>query len=311
MSHPPSSQRMVFVDVLRGMAILAVFFHHLPSGLGAPFGMLSHWGGRGVDLFFVLSGFLIGSTCLERVTRAPEAGAAAQSKAYWLLRSARILPLYFALLGLFLLELPTLNPRVAEVLRAFPRPFLTFTSNTFGQDTLELGVLWSLAIEEQFYLTVGVLMLLTARKREQLASAFLGLGLAAIAVPLVYRYVLLELQQHHGLGDSAYVFMLFHGSLSRVDQLGVGLLCAVAAPAFNRLPLARAGAWAAATSWAAVAAVVGVLMYFPATGQWWASWRWAWRSGPAYCGPSVRRPRASRSGARTRRCSGRCSAWGS
>lgn len=258
-----SSQRMLFVDVLRGIALLSVLFHHLPDGMSAAFGALGHWGGRGVDLFFVLSGFLIGTTCLERVARAEAAGPVAQAKAYWVLRSARILPLYLALLGLFLLGVPGLNPRVGEILREWWPTYLTFTSNSFGQDTLELGVLWSLAIEEQFYLAVGVLILLCARSRAQLASAFLGLALAAVAVSLVFRHVLLDLHQGQGLSEPAYIFRLFHGSLSRIDQLAIGLVCALVAPAFNRLAVARSPRLAMLASWAGVALTVGFLCIFP------------------------------------------------
>jgi peptidoglycan/LPS O-acetylase OafA/YrhL len=254
---------MPFIDVLRAIAILTVIVHHLPQDMGMPFGRLQEWGGRGVDLFFVLSGFLIGSTCLARAGVPGHPGTWSQAKAYWLLRSARILPLYWVLLGVLALGLPIFNPDVAFVLRKWPLPYLTFTSNSFGQGTLELGIFWSLAIEEQFYLAVGLLILFCSSRRDTLAAAFTGLSLAAIAVSLVHRQDLANLRFDGALDESAYIFRLFHSTISRMDQLAVGLLTAVVAPRFNALRLARSARWAGASTWLAIALCLALLVYLP------------------------------------------------
>jgi peptidoglycan/LPS O-acetylase OafA/YrhL len=255
--------RMAFVDVLRAVAILTVIVHHLTPDLGATFGKLHDWGGRGVDLFFVLSGFLIGSTCLERAASSGHAGFVNQAKAYWLLRSARIFPLYFLLLGVFALGLPGFNPDAAFVLRHWPQYFFTFTSNYFGQGTLELGIFWSLAIEEQFYLAVGLLILLCSRNRQTLAAAFIGLALAAIAVSLVYRWELFSLRADELLPEQGYIFKLFHSTLARMDQLALGLLSAVLAKRFNGLKVAGDGRWVRVSTWGVIAVSLGALVYFP------------------------------------------------
>ncbi len=263
--HTPGvlGNRMAFVDVLRAIAIITVLFHHLPSGLGHHFGKLGEWGGRGVDLFFVLSGFLIGSTCLERAATSGERGQGQQAKAYWLLRSARIFPLYFTLLAVYALGLPGFNPDAASILRDWWRPFVTFTSNYFGQITLELGIFWSLAIEEQFYLAVGLLILFCSRRRETLTSAFLGLSLAAIAVSLVYRREIFVMHREGLLPDNLYIFKLFHSTLSRMDQLAVGLITAVASHAFNGWTWARSERHARLSTWAVIVLCLGFLVYFP------------------------------------------------
>lgn len=255
--------RMAFVDVLRAIAILAVIVCHLPEGLGQTFGMLHRSGGRGVDLFFVLSGFLIGSTCLARATHSSHASLLSQAKAYWLLRSARIFPLYFLLLGVIALGLPGFNPDAAVILRDHPLPFLSFTSNYFAQSTLELGIFWSLAIEEQFYLAVGLAILACSGSRRTLASAFLGLALAAIAVSLVYRYELFALRAEELLPEKWYVFKLFHSTLTRLDQLALGLLAAVVSQAFNGWRPAGSARWVRASTWSVIAVCLGALLYFP------------------------------------------------
>ncbi len=255
--------RMAFVDVLRALAILTVIVHHLPEDLHGPWGLLALWGGRGVDLFFVLSGFLIGSTCLERADKAAQAGLLNQAKAYWLLRSLRIFPLYFALLALFALGLPGFNPDATYVIRNWPWPFLTFTSNHFGQITLELGIFWSLAIEEQFYLAVGLLVLFCSRNRQTLAASFLGLALAAIAVSLVHRYHLLDLRTEGLLPEHGFIFRMYHSTLARMDQLALGLLSAIVAPALNRLWIARDERWVCVSTWAAIGVALALLVYYP------------------------------------------------
>lgn len=259
---PVQQGRLPFIDVLRAIAIGTVLFRHLPPELGVSFGKLHEWGGRGVDLFFILSGFLIGTTCLERAARF-EHRPFRQAGAYWLLRSARIFPLYFSLLGLFALGLPLFHPDVIHVIRNHPLPFLTFTSNYFGQGTLELGIYWSLAIEEQFYLAVGLLVLATSSRRDTLAAAFLGLSLITILVAVFYRHEIAQAAAEKTLEESRYVFRLFHSTLARMDQLAIGLVSAVVSKRFNLTPIGMSTRWADGVTWAAVLSAIAMLVWFP------------------------------------------------
>lgn len=256
-------KRLPYIDLLRALAILTVVVHHLPASFDpSTFGRLQVWGGRGVDLFFVLSGFLIGTTCLHRAEA--DASLLQQTKAYWLLRGARIWPLYFLLLGLFSTGWPLFSPQVSYVVRHFSAYYIFFISNDLGQATLELGIFWSLAIEEQFYFAVSLLIASTASRRERLAAAFVGTALCAIAVSLRFRYELLNLFQAHLLDEGVYTFKLFHSTLSRVDELALGLLCAVGAPALNRQGWAkRPSAWLTASAWGCGAICMGVLSELP------------------------------------------------
>jgi peptidoglycan/LPS O-acetylase OafA/YrhL len=255
------STRLAYVDVLRAVAIFTVLFHHLPEGFGLVFGRLQEWGGRGVDLFFVLSGFLIGSTCLERA--ATGANRWKQMKGYWLLRTARIWPLYFLLLAVYAVGLPIIDPLASRILREHPFPYVFFTSNYFQQATLELGVLWSLAIEEQFYLAVGLLILLCSQRKDTLGTAFIGIALCAVTAAARYRYEIQVLYLSHSLDGPGYIPKLFFGTLSRMDQLALGLAAAVFAPRFNRSSLANLGGYPRVATWAGVGVCLACLVYLP------------------------------------------------
>src|SRR5665213_590018 len=146
------------LDGLRGIAIAMVLWlhlgqHHLPPGRGSWLGWLRAGTGlswTGVDLFFALSGFFIGGILIDR-RRSPRL-----VRVFYLRRAVRILPLYYV----------TLLAIGAAVLLNVPGSYHMFpawvyalflTNFAFGLaqswDWLPLSVLWSLAVEEQFYLT--------------------------------------------------------------------------------------------------------------------------------------------------------------
>lgn len=137
------------LDGLRGLAILAVLWHHaLPRAE-------SGWLGRGhvgVRLFFALSGFLITARLLSE-RRAT--GQVALGR-FWMRRALRIFPLYYALLALFALYLG-LRPSDAGSAHFFDNLLFhaSYTSNWFVDYAVPHPVWfafgWSLATEEQFY----------------------------------------------------------------------------------------------------------------------------------------------------------------
>lgn len=143
------------LDGLRCAAILAVLWHH---SLGAaPFAHpVFGRGYLGVDLFFVLSGFLI-TTILARQQRE---GGIDLKRFYWR-RSLRIFPLYYAyLIGLLGLYAATDRAKLSEYLEVLPTYALYLTNWVdHGRDhVFERG--WSLAVEEQFYLAWPLLLML-------------------------------------------------------------------------------------------------------------------------------------------------------
>ena len=171
-SPKPEGSRLRELDGLRGLACLAVLACHLPRGF---------WLGKtGVDLFFVLSGFLITRIILQKRDRADFL-----PQFVWR-RSLRIFPPYFLLLFLAY----TIN-----AVRQHPEPTTTFPLHLvylqnvpgyWGGDVpienLSLGHTWTLAIEEQFYLLWPILLIWISKR-----STFLVSGLLVI-LPVILRY---------------------------------------------------------------------------------------------------------------------------
>ncbi len=183
------NHRIPELDGLRGLAILLVLFYHyfassnlLPDYLSA-LGRLS-W--SGVDLFFVLSGFLLGGILLEAKT-SPN-----YFKTFYVRRAYRILPAYFLTLIVFWVIGVSIKVTDANVAfhwlfsGAFPWYFyLTLTQNfamTLRGDLgpAWMGATWSLAIEEQFYLTLPLIIRYVSRRRLPYV-----LGAIIVAAPLM------------------------------------------------------------------------------------------------------------------------------
>lgn len=152
------------LDSLRGLAALAVVLYHDLQGA-------FFLGWSGVDLFFVLSGFLITRILLEH------GGSAGFLTAFYARRALRIWPLYFAVLGACVLanELATTGwpfPRAALL------QHLTFTQHVqsnWGSPPSPapptVGPLWSIAVEEQYYLLWPAVVLAVGRGRVVRAAA--------------------------------------------------------------------------------------------------------------------------------------------
>ena len=156
---PPTSivrVRMPELDTLRGVAILLVLLFHgfgfaygtqNLGGLGRSFVSATLYGWTGVDLFFVLSGFLITGILLDTKSLSD------YYRRFYIRRALRILPPYFAVL----LVLAAVT-RTSLFLHPAPWSFLgisvLFLANftTIFRIPAYYGVLWSLAVEEHFYL---------------------------------------------------------------------------------------------------------------------------------------------------------------
>lgn len=174
-SIPQQTNRIAELDGLRGLAIAAVLLHH---GFEAPL----LW--AGVDLFFVLSGFLITSILIRR----KEAGGSYWGYFYWR-RAKRILVPYALLLAVSSVLLGTawtehwqwfafFAVNVGAALRKVTEPALL--------------PLWSLAVEEQFYLVWPFVVLFAPRRR--LLAISIGLWIAA---PVLRAVVTPYLDSHY------------------------------------------------------------------------------------------------------------------
>src|SRR5215831_5826174 len=183
------------LDGLRALAVLAVIAYHL--GLGwAPSGML------GVGVFFTLSGYLITDLLLAQ----HEITGRLQLADFWLRRARRLLPALFVMLAVVAAwvtlldrdQLPAIRGAVASSAACVGNWWLIAQhSSYFAQfaPPMPLGHLWSLAVEEQFYLIWPWLLLLglrwargRRRARTRLAEATLLLAaVSAVAMALLYR----------------------------------------------------------------------------------------------------------------------------
>ena len=169
------------LDVLRFFAFLMVFIHH--AAQGASQGRLVQYvleaGRFGVALFFMLSAYLI----TELLLREREKTGSIHVKAFFVRRVLRIWPLYFLALALgFLLGHFVSNYRIPG--RALPFMLLlagNFFVTTFGWHLGAIFPLWSLSVEEQFYLAIPAVTKLGG-KRALRAVSFLCLGAAYAAL---------------------------------------------------------------------------------------------------------------------------------
>jgi peptidoglycan/LPS O-acetylase OafA/YrhL len=208
-------KRIAELDGLRGMAILLVLLYHyisIPSG-GAAKGLFQRLfaiGWSGVDLFFVLSGFLIGGILLD-ARESPRYFGTFYGRRFY-----RIVPLYYLWIGVFFM-IAAFRPQ-PETLPSLGI-YLLFLQNSvkiyhadFG--TAWLGALWSLAVEEQFYLVVPTVVRVLSRR-----NLLFVLGVA-IAVPPVLRIILHRFLLTH----AAAPYML---TACRADALAMGVALAV------------------------------------------------------------------------------------
>jgi peptidoglycan/LPS O-acetylase OafA/YrhL len=206
------------LDGLRGIAILAVMGFHFAGDTPVIFGKLAavywffYYGGNGVDLFFVLSGFLITSILLH-TKDAPN-----YFRSFYARRILRIFPLYFLAVALFFyVELPLLEHHygMRSHLRSEQIWYWTYLVNwhdTVGNIVGAMGHFWSLAIEEQFYLVWPLAIWLCSRKR--IPALCVGAIVVSTALRLVFDLRGAELEYLH------------RATFTRFDTLAVGGLLA-------------------------------------------------------------------------------------
>jgi len=212
----PSDNRLPYmpgIDALRAIAVLAVFFYHVGAGW-MPGGFL------GVDVFFVISGYLITALLLSEFRRRGHLSVIA----FWLRRARRLLPAVAVMIAVTLLVAAIVVPEDIDRLRGDALASLFYVNNwhlilthqsyfqQFGRPSL-FRHLWSLSVEEQFYLLWPLLfaagMTLLGRRR-------LLLGVVAGALLSTLLMILLF--------DSANTNRVFYGT----DTRAVGLLLGVA-----------------------------------------------------------------------------------
>jgi peptidoglycan/LPS O-acetylase OafA/YrhL len=146
--------RIVELDGLRGVAILWVILYHCHDKLsGTPLFSIAQWGWAGVNLFFVLSGFLITGILLDSRTKSTSTRQFFRD--FYARRILRIWPVYVLVLFLVYIGVPLLfgTSWLPQVKAAPWLRYALFVQNLFMMPLPgTLGPTWSLAIEEQYYL---------------------------------------------------------------------------------------------------------------------------------------------------------------
>jgi peptidoglycan/LPS O-acetylase OafA/YrhL len=220
-------RRIAELDGLRGLAAVTVvayhiFMYHLP------------WGWAGVDVFFVLSGYLITAIALQN------GGSWGFLPAFYARRGLRIWPIYYLLIMILAL-------RGLDNVAALPY-YLTYTQQVPCYRGYEMPPwllmqhTWTLALEEQFYLIWPVLVLLAGRRWTGPLALTLAIGSVAARTAGVHWWLLAARSDGFALG---------------------GLLAAVLADSDVERARRRA------QSWAAVLGALGVLLmvYLGAIGR--------------------------------------------
>jgi peptidoglycan/LPS O-acetylase OafA/YrhL len=210
------------LDHLRAAAIILVFLFHYrmfqhPDWVDS----VGSFGWSGVDLFFVLSGYLIAGQLFHKIAKEQSISL----KEFFLKRVFRILPAYLTVLTIYFL-FPAFHER--EALPPLWK-FLTFTQN-FGLDLRQYGTFshaWSLCIEEQFYLLLPFILCLLLYMKALRKGIFILLILFAgtIAFRLYNWKFVLPTPDAEDFGFRWYQH-IYYPSYTRLDGLLMGIAIA-------------------------------------------------------------------------------------
>jgi peptidoglycan/LPS O-acetylase OafA/YrhL len=193
--NPATSSRIPSLDGLRAISISLVLFGHLLGGRGfipmAPPVDALDYGNLGVRVFFVISGYLISSILFSEMRKR---GTVSLAKFYFR-RAFRIFPAFYANVAVMsvLASLGYAALRPGDILHA-----ATYTTNYHYDRAWTLGHMWSLAVEEQFYVLWPVILLLLGKKRGLHVAA--GFVLLAPAIRVATR--VLHLGPQAGVGET-------------------------------------------------------------------------------------------------------------
>lgn len=207
--------RLAGLDTLRALAIVLVLMSHYNGfvAAGSIFGFIGEVGWAGVDLFFVLSGYLIGNQLLAPAAR----GESLSLKTFFARRLLRTLPNYYVVLAVYLLlpDSPIAGNSMAPVWR-----YLTFTQNIglhYGETFTHS---WSLCIEEQFYLLFPLAVLALVRPNRSPRLLWCALA-AAVFAGIATRGI------NFMHGQEAFSAPAYYSSLARFDELLPGVAIAI------------------------------------------------------------------------------------
>lgn len=210
------------LDHLRALAIIIVFLFHYPTPGELPDWALKciDFGWIGVDLFFVLSGFLIGRQLFSEL----KSKGSISLKPFFIKRFFRIVPVYLVVVAIYFL-VPVFRER--ESLPALWK-FLTFTQN-IGLNPSVNGTFshaWSLCVEEQFYLFFPLVIMLAVYLKATKKGLYIIVGFFLFTC-LIRLYIwtnyMQPLMNKEGGDGNFWVTWIYYPTYTRLDGLLTGI----------------------------------------------------------------------------------------
>jgi len=209
-------ERQPGLDLLRALAIIVVVIYHAGI-MGFPMpGRVHRWGWIGVDLFFVLSGYLIGGQLLALLVRDQRINLGR----FFVRRALRIMPAYFVILAIYIFL-----PSWREYPDMYPWwKFLLSVQNIGLHGGTAFSHAWSLAVEDQFYLALPFILLFANRWPR-----------AAVIIPCVIFFggILLRTffacqnpAEVSGVAFRSYQAWIYYPTWTRLDPLVFGVALA-------------------------------------------------------------------------------------
>lgn len=256
-------RRHTGLDTLRALAIALVFMVHYRVFVSgeATFGWASTVGWVGVDLFFVLSGFLIADSLFAGLKQGRQLSLAG----FYARRALRTLPVFWLVLALYFLLPEMMGGRTPPPLWRF----LTFTQNIFLMPGTAFSHAWSLCIEEQFYLVLPLLLVAGVKLRATRTMGWMLL-LALLAAGITVRAVL---WQTYGLESGGqvegYYPTIYCATWCRADEFLPGVAVAMLKnfhPALWQRITRHGPAWLLAGALAVLAMLAGVALAYQEDG---------------------------------------------
>jgi peptidoglycan/LPS O-acetylase OafA/YrhL len=214
----PSASRVYGLDLLRSLAVSLVFFYHLPiPHQWRASRAMTHFGWTGVDLFFVLSGYLIAGQLLQARQR-----GSMSLKVFYLRRFMRTLPCYFVCLPVYLLieNAPTRGFGIGPILK-----YGLFLQN-FGVPPF-FSISWSLCVEEHFYLIfplIAAALYRFGRGATPVAATFAFVAAAGLVIRALvwFKHPILP-GMVPAIEWENYLGQIYYPTYNRLDGLMVGV----------------------------------------------------------------------------------------
>ena len=208
-------ERQPGLDLLRALAIIIVVIYHAGI-MGFPLQGVAHrFGWIGVDLFFVLSGYLIGGQLVSQLAR----GGSIKLGRFFARRALRILPAYLVILAIYIFI-----PWWREYPEMFPVwKFLVSVQNIGLRGGTAFSHAWSLGVEDQFYLALPFILLAVFRRPR---AAFLVPSLIVIGGLLLRWFLAVKGLGEDGVDFRPYQTWIYYATWTRLDPLVFGVVLA-------------------------------------------------------------------------------------